>query len=203
MTDNRLPLPLADVVTRVANLPGLGPKSALRIAMTLLKWPEAQTRELGRAIHDLRDRLHLCALCGALTDTDPCAVCSDPTRSSETLCLVSEWDSMLTLEEGGFYKGLYFILGGLLAPLDNITPETLELDRLERRLAQGLVTELILALGTRLEAETTASFIRDRLARRFPHITVTRLAQGIPLGAEVRFMDKETLRQSLAYRQQL
>lgn len=203
MADNKLPQPLADVVARIANLPGLGPKSALRIAMTFLKWPETQTRELGRSIHDLRDNLHLCSLCGALTDTDPCAVCADPSRSPETLCLVSEWDSMLTLEDGGFYKGLYLILGGLLAPLDNITPDTLELERLERRLAGGAVTEIILALGTRVEAEITATFIRNRIGAKFPHITVTRLAQGIPLGAEVRFMDKETLRQSLNYRQQL
>lgn len=203
MTENRLPQPLEEVVARIATLPGLGPKSALRIAMAFLKWPEAQTRSLGKAIHDLRDNLHLCSLCGALTDRDPCAVCADPARSPETLCLVSEWDSMLTLEGGGFYKGLYFILGGLLAPLDNVTPDTLELERLENRLAQGVVTELILALGTRLEAETTATFIRNRVAAKFPRITVTRLAQGIPLGAEVRFMDRETLRQSLNYRQHL
>lgn len=203
MADNRLPQPLADVVARISTLPGFGPKSALRIAMTFLKWPEAQTRSLGKAIHDLRDNLHICSLCGALTDQDPCTVCADPSRSRETLCLVAEWDSMLTLEDGGFYKGLYLILGGLLAPLDNVTPDTLELERLENRLAQGAVTELILALGTRLEAETTATFIRNRIAAKFPHITVTRLAQGIPLGAEVRFMDKETLRQSLNYRQQL
>ncbi|MCC8194252.1 MAG: recombination mediator RecR [Deltaproteobacteria bacterium] len=201
--NNRLPQPLADVVGQIAGLPGLGPKSALRIAMTFLKWPEAQTRGLGRAIHDLRDNLHLCSLCGALTDTDPCPICSDGARSRETLCLVSDWDSMLTLEDGAFYKGLYLILGGLLAPLDNVTPETLEMERLENRLAQGVVKELILALGTRLEAETTASFIRNRVNAKFPRITVTRLAQGIPLGAEVRFMDRETLRQSLAYRQKL
>lgn len=203
MTDHKLPRPLADVVARISNLPGLGPKSALRIAMTFLKWPEAQTRELGRAIHDLRDNLRLCSHCGALTDADPCSVCSDPTRSPETLCLVSEWDSMLTLEDGGFYKGMYLILGGLLAPLDNVTPDALELERLENRLAGGVVTELILALGTRVESETTATFIRNRVAAKFPRVTITRLAQGIPLGAEVRFMDKETLRQSLAYRQHL
>jgi len=201
--NNRLPQPLMDIVGQIAGLPGLGPKSALRIAMTFLKWPEMQTRGLGRAIHDLRDNLHLCSLCGAITDTDPCPICSDPARTPETLCLVSDWDSMLTLEEGAFYKGRYLILGGLLAPLDNITPETLELDRFEDHLARESVNEVILALGTRLEAETTATFIRNRIAARFPHITVTRLAQGIPLGAEVRFMDRETLRQSLTHRQKL
>ena len=200
---NRFPQPLMDLVGQIAQLPGFGPKSALRLAMTFLKWPESQTRNLGRAIHDLRDNLHLCSLCGALTDTDPCPICADPGRTPATLCLVSDWDSMLTLEDGAFYKGLYLILGGLLAPLDNITPDTLELDRLDDRLAQGVVTELILALDTKLEAEATASFIRNRVTARFPQITVTRLAQGIPLGSEVRFMDRETLRQSLAYRQKL
>ena len=203
MSNSSLPQALQDVVSQIATLPGLGPKSALRLAMTLLKWPEAATRRLGIAIHDLRDNLHLCSECGALTDINPCATCSDVGRNRETLCLVSEWDSMLTLESGGFYKGMYLILGGLLAPLDNATPDTLELEKLDARLARGEVKELILALGTRLEAESTAAFIRNRVTARFPGIAITRLAQGIPLGAEVRFMDKETLRQSLTYRQQL
>ncbi len=199
----RLPEPLQAVVDQLARLPGLGPKSALRAAMVFLKWPEAETRRLGRAIHDLRDNLHLCARCGAIADTDPCAVCANPARTDETLCLVADWDSMLTMEAGGFYNGRFMILGGLLAPLDNVNPDTLELDRLEKRLAEGEVRELILALGTRVEAENTASFIRGRVQARFPHIRVTRLAQGIPLGQEVQFVDKETLRQALRYRQDL
>jgi recombination protein RecR len=203
MPERRLPDALQDVVTQIARLPGLGPKSALRCAMTLLQWPESETRRLGLSVHNLRDNLHLCSRCGALADTDPCAVCRDASRSGEQLCLVTEWDSMLTLEDGGFYRGLYFILGGLLAPLDNVTPETLELEKLERRLAEGEVRELILALGTRLEAESTAAYLTARLSARFPKLCISRLAQGIPLGAEVRYMDKETLRQSLTYRQPL
>lgn len=199
----RLPEPLQAVVEQLARLPGLGPKSALRCAMALLKWPASETRRLGTAIHDLRDNLHLCRECGALADTDLCPVCKDPARSTDLLCLVADWDSMLTLEDGAFYSGRYLILGGLLAPLDNVHPDTLELDRLEARLARGEVREVILALGATVEAENTASFIRTRLGARFPHIKVTRLAQGIPLGSEVKFMDKETLRQSLRYRQDL
>lgn len=199
----RLPEPLKALVDQLARLPGLGPKSALRMAMMLLKWPVAETRRLGRAIHDLRDNLHLCSRCGALTDVDPCAICTDASRSEASLCLVSEWDSMLTLEEGGFFKGHYMILGGLLAPLDNINADALELERLTRRLNEGQVTELILALGTTVEAENTASFIRNMVATRYPNVRVTRLAQGIPLGAEVKFMDRETLRQSMQYRQEL
>ena len=198
-----LPEALQDVVHQLGRLPGLGPKSALRCAMTLLQWPESETRRLGKAIHDLRDNLHLCSRCGALTDADPCPICRDPVRTTDQLCLVVEWDSMVALEEGGFYTGRYFILGALLAPLENASPDPLVLDRLERRLAEGEVRELILALGARLEAEHTASFLHERFQHRFPQLQITRLAQGIPLGAEVRDMDKETLRQSLAFRQAL
>lgn len=201
--NKRLPEPLKALVEQLARLPGLGPKSALRMAMALLKWPETEARRLGRGIHDLRDNLHLCARCGGLSSTDPCPVCADVERSRDTLCLVTEWDSMLTLDEGGFYRGQYMILGGLLAPLERMDAESLDTDRLVHRLAEGEVTELILALGATLEAENTATFIRRLVQGRFPQVRVSRLAQGIPLGAEVKYMDKETLRQSLQYRQNL
>lgn len=200
---SQLPEPLRELVEQLSRLPGLGPKSAMRVAMTLLKWPEAETRRLGRNVHDLRDKLHLCSRCGGLSASDPCAVCADASRQRDILCLVTEWDSMLALDEGGFYHGQYMILGGLLAPLDKTDAESLELDRLVRRLEEGEVRELVLALGATLEAENTASFITSLLRRRFPQIRVSRLAQGIPLGAEVKYMDRETLRQSLQYRQPL
>ncbi len=201
--DKRIPESLKALVEQLARLPGLGPKSAMRVAMTLLKWPEAETRRLGKGIYDLRDALHLCSRCGALTEADPCPVCADPERDNSLLCVVSEWDSMLTLEEGGFFRGRYLILGGLLTPLDNLSSEHLELERLTDRIAEGQVREVILALGATVEAETTGTLIRGLIGRRFPDIRVTRLAQGIPLGAEVKFMDRETLRQSLQYRQEV
>lgn len=201
--NSRVPEPLSALVAQLSRLPGLGPKSAMRVAMTLLKWPEAQTRTLGQSIAELRDRLRLCSRCGGLSSSDPCPICADPTRDRDTLCLVTEWDSMLTLDEGGFYRGQYMILGGLLAPLEHMDADSLELDRLTQRLAEGEITELILALGATIEAENTASFLREMLARRFPRIKISRLAQGIPLGAEVKYMDRETLRQSLRYRQAL
>ncbi len=198
-----LPQPLHDVVEQLSALPGLGPKSALRMALTLLKWPESRTRELGRSIADLRDALCLCSRCNSLSDADPCPLCADPSRNADMLCLVSEWDSLLALEAGGFYRGQYFILGGLFAPLDGMDTDTLELEKLRRRLAEGQVRELVLALGATLEAENTASYLKNMLERDFPDTSLTRLAQGIPLGAEVRYMDKETLRQSLTHRQKL
>ena len=164
---SQIPEPLRALVEQLARLPGLGPKSAMRVAMTLLKWPEAETRRLGKGIHDLRDNLHLCSRCGGLSATDPCAVCKDENRARDTLCLVNEWDSMLTLDEGGFYHGQYMILGGLLAPLANMDSDSLDLDRLISRLEEGEVHELILALGATIDAENTASFIRNLVRKRF------------------------------------
>lgn len=198
--EQRLPEPLRALVAQLARLPGLGPKSAMRAAMVLLKWPESETRRLGASIHDLRDKLHLCSRCGALTEADPCSICTDSSRDETLLCVVAEWDSMLTLEEGAFFRGQYFVLGGLV-PVADMSGENADLDRLLARLGEGRVRELILGLGSTVEAESTAAFIRALVNRRFPAVRVTRLAQGIPLGAEVKFMDRETLRQSLQYRQ--
>jgi recombination protein RecR len=198
---DRLPAPLREIVGHFARLPGLGPKSALRLAMTLLKWPESETRRLGHAIHTLRDSLTLCGRCGAPADADPCAICADPERQNDLLCVVSEWDSLLALEGGGFFRGRYCILGGLLSAADNPT-EHLDLERLFARLDGQGVREVVLALGATIEAEHTAAFVRNVVNSRFPDVRVSRLAQGIPLGAEVKFMDRETLRQSLQHRQQ-
>lgn len=196
-------MPLQSLVDQLAALPGVGPKSALRMAMTMLKWPREKTRGLGQSVLDLRDNLCICSGCASLADNDPCDICSDPTREDEKLCVVSEWDSLLVMEESGFFRGRYLVLGGLLSPLDGIDSSTLEFSRLRKVLEKGQVRELILALGTTLESETTGSFIKNMLSREFPGITLTRLAQGIPLGSELKFMDRETLRQSMRYRQSI
>ena len=195
----RIPEPLKVLVEQLAHLPGLGPKSAMRVAMTLLKWPEAETRRLGQNILDLRDSLRLCTRCGGLSATDPCGICADAGRQRDTLCLVAEWDGMIALDEGGFYHGQYLILGGLLGPQEG----HLELERLDKRLHEGEIKELILALGATVEAENTAAYIRELVRRSFPGLRVSRLAQGIPLGGEVKYMDRETLRQSLRFRQEI
>ncbi|MGX9367003.1 recombination mediator RecR [Desulfoplanes sp. PS50] len=198
-----LPKPLQDVVNRLASLPGVGPKSALRMAMTLLKWPEPQARGLGESILSLRENLSICSICGSLSDTDPCSICEDPRRETGQLCLVGEWDTLLVMEEAGGYKGRYFILGGLLSPLDGVNPKDLELDGLRSLLAKEGVREVILALGTTGEGEATGSYLKNLIEKEFPHVGITRLAQGIPLGAEVKYMDRNTLRQSLEYRQKI
>ena len=200
---NRLPPPLQALVNQFARLPGLGPKSALRCALAVLKWPQAEAQAFGQAIYNLHNELALCERCGSLAAASPCPICANPARARDTLCLVAEWDSLLVLEEGGFYQGQYMVLGGLISPLDNVHPETLELDRLRRRLHEGEVGEVVLALGATVEADTTAQYLKDLVRREFPDIKVYRLAQGIPLGGEVKFMDRETLRQSLKYKQEI
>ncbi len=198
--NNNIPESLQAIIDQFAHFPGVGQKSAMRMAMTLLQWSEAEVKRLGKNVFELRDKLHMCSQCGALSDTNPCKICTDPERLANMLCLVNEWDSMLTIEEGGFYNGKYAILGGLLGSTER---SMLETDRLFRILDEGIVTELVLALGATAEAEATASYIREQVSRRYPEVQISRLAQGIPLGAEVKFMDKETLKQSLAFRQVL
>lgn len=199
----RLPEALQTLIDALSKLPGLGPKSALRLAMTLLKWPESETRRLGNNIAALRDSLNLCSSCGAVCASDPCEICGDEQRDRTLLCVVPEWDSMLAMENGGFYNGLYLILGGLISAQQKVEARQLEIERLMNRLDAGEIREVILALGATLEAENTASYLKQLLAKKYPQIMVTRLAQGIPLGGEVKHMDKETLRQSMRYRQEL
>ena len=203
MQSNKLPAPLCKVVDELAQLPGVGPKSALRMGLTLLKWPQEKAEGLGESIKQLRRTLCLCEQCASLTDQNPCAICADAARDGSVLCLIPDWDSLLVMEEAGFFRGKYFVLGGLLSPLDGVNPDQLELDRLEKRLAQGEIREVVLALGTTTEAEATESHLKNLLHRKYPDLRVARLAQGIPLGAHLKFMDRETLKQSMQYRQSL
>lgn len=198
-----LPRPLREAVEQLSSLPGIGPKSALRIALTLLKMPRERAAGVGQSIIELRERLCLCDDCACLAESSPCAICGDPTRDAGQLCVVPEWDALLAMEEMGVYRGRYLVLGGLLSPLDGIDPGQLEIDRLRSRLESGGFSELILALGATLDAEATASYLKNLVESEFPDVSVTRLAQGIPIGAEVKFMDKETLKQSLVYRQKV
>lgn len=199
----KLPEAMQLLVEQLTDLPGIGPKSALRMAMTMLKWPEDKTRTLGQIIYELRDKLSMCSQCAALADSDPCSICCDPLRDQEQLCIVSEWDSLLVMEDSGFFRGRYLVLGGLLSPLDGVRPDSLELDKLRHRLHNGSTSEIILALGTTLDAETTGSYIKNMVEKEFSHVRITRLAQGIPLGSDLKFMDKETLKQSMRFRQSI
>ncbi len=199
----KLPQALQEVVQQLAALPGVGPKSALRMGLTLLQWPEHKARSLGKSILSLRDSLSLCSECGALSDSDPCALCTDPERREDILCLVADWDALLVIEQAGFFQGKYLILGGLLSPLDGVQTGQLDVERLRAKLSSGQVQELVLALGSTRNAEATESFISNLVHREFPQIRISRLAQGIPVGSDLQYVDQETLKQSMHYRQRL
>lgn len=199
----RLPRALQILVEQLTALPGVGHKSALRMGLTLLNWPEEKARSLGQAIYDLRDSLCMCSQCRSLTETDPCPVCSDPSRDDRVLCVVADWDSLLAIDEAGFYQGKYFVLGGLLSPLDGVHSDQLAFALLRQRLAQKQVQEVVLALGTTREGEATESYVRNLVAQEFPALRISRLAQGIPVGSDLKYMDRETLKQSMTYRQAL
>ncbi len=200
---HQLPRALQHVVDQLASLPGLGPKSALRIGLTLLHMPREKARSLGESIVDLRESLCVCSQCGSLSDEEPCSICSDPSRSDTVICLVPDWDSLLSVEEAGLFQGKYLVLGGLLSPLEGIQASSLELDRLRNRLSSEEVEEIILALGTTRDGETTESYIRNLIHSEYPSIRISRLAQGIPVGSDLKYVDRETLKQSLNYRQAL
>lgn len=199
----QIPEPLKALIEKLESLPGLGPKSAIRVAMALLNWPEAKTKALGKCIWDLRDNLDLCERCGGLTASSPCEICKDTRRVKNYLCLVTDWDAMMTLEEGNFYNGQYMVLGGLLEDTQVNHLKKPDLNRLLCRLEEGEIDEIILALGTTVDAENLGYYIKQIINKNFPAIHISRLAQGLPLGAEVKYMDKETLRQSLKYRQEI
>ena len=199
----RLPKALQEVVDHFAALPGLGPKSGLRIALTILNMPRERAREMGESILRMRDALCVCERCGLLADESPCSICSEATRGEEQICLVPDWDSFLAIEEAGLFRGKYLALGGLLSPLEGMQSGNLELGRLRARLDEGLIREVILALGSTRDSEATESYIRNLIYSEYPRIRVSRLAQGIPVGSDLKYVDKETLKQSLLHRQGL
>jgi recombination protein RecR len=198
-----LPEPLKKVVDHFASLPGLGPKSALRIALYLLTIPAQEVEAFGDAIISLRSTLTICEECGGFSDKSPCKLCADPSRDHSILCVVPDWDGVMVLERTRLFKGRYLVLGGLLSPIDGKNESALRLELLRRRLSKGEVKEIILALGATRDSEMTESFLKDLIAKEFPKIQVTRLAQGIPVGSELKYVDKETLKQSLTFRQRL
>lgn len=198
----RLPAPLDEVVEMLSRLPGLGRKSALRIAMRLLEWPAPETRRLGSGITALRDDLALCPRCGGVSRNGSlCDICNDPARSQATVCIVGEWDGVIAMEAGGFYDGQYYVLGTL--PKPGAKDSSIDYDKFLARMKDENLEEAVLALGSTLEADNASTYIRDLLRKNCPRLVVSRLAQGMPLGAEVKHMDQETLRQSMRNRQSL
>jgi recombination protein RecR len=183
----------------LSRLPGLGPRSARRAALSLIKRKESALLPLIDALQSAADHVRTCSICGNLDGTDPCGICRDERRDGAILCVVADVADLWALERTAAYKGHYHVLGGVLSALDGIGPEQLNLGSLFRRIEAGGVKEVVLALGATVDGQTTAHFLSDRL-QPFG-VTVSRLAHGVPVGGELDYLDDGTLIQALQARQ--
>lgn len=193
--------PIQRLVAALRRLPGIGEKSAARLAFHLLGASEAQVHELADAIVRLKKEIVLCAECFDLTDTSPCALCRDPRRDGAVLCVVEEPADLAAIETSGRFQGRYHVLGGALSPIDGIGPEQLQLAALEERVRRGGVREVILATNPTAEGDATAHLVADRL--RASGVRLTRIASGMPLGGDLEYADHVTVGRSLDYRRDL
>ncbi|MEE2678269.1 MAG: recombination mediator RecR [Myxococcota bacterium] len=183
--------PIERLVGALKRLPGIGEKSATRLAFFLLGAPETTARELSEAIARLKEDIVLCADCFDLTDESPCAICRDPRRDPKTLCVVEEPADLAAIDRSGRFSGRYFVLGGALSPIDDVGPEELRIAELEERVRQGEVSEVVLATNPTAEGDATAHFIGERL--RPLGVTLTRIAYGMPLGGDLEYADHVTI----------
>jgi recombination protein RecR len=185
----------------LARLPGLGPRSARRAVLHLLKKREAALGPLLAALSAVEERLATCSTCGNVDTADPCAVCADPRRDARALCVVEEVADLWALDRSRLFPGRYHVLGGRLSALEGVRPEDLAIDGLLRRLEAGGVDEVVLAMNATLEGQTTAHYLAERI-ERFP-VRVTQLAHGLPVGGELDYLDEGTLAQALRARRPL
>jgi recombination protein RecR len=193
--------PIEDLIGALTRLPGIGKKTASRLAFHILRTDLSEARELAKAIMDVKEKIRLCSLCFNLTDEDPCRICRDEHRNKETLCIVEGPNDLMAIENAGIFNGRYHVLQGALSPLDGIGPENLKIKELVERLKREQVTEVILATNPTVDGGATALYLTDLLkpfGRR-----ITRIAYGIPMGSEIEYVDSVTLSKALEGRREI
>jgi recombination protein RecR len=193
--------PLARLIEEFYRLPGIGPKSAQRLAYYLLRMPAADARSLAEAIVEVKDKVTLCSICQNVTEIDPCRICTDSARDRSIMCVVEEPLDILALERTGSYHGLYHVLHGAISPMDGIGPDDLKMRELLDRLRDGETKEIILATNPNLEGEATSMYL-SRLIGPLG-LRVTRLARGLPAGGDLEYADDVTLTRALEGRQEM
>jgi len=186
------------LVQALSRLPGLGPRSARRAVLHLLRKREAAMAPLLRALEAVNDRLATCSICGNVDTVDPCSICTDQRRDPRMLCVVEEVADLWALDRSRLFPGRYHVLGGRLSALEGVRPEDLSIDKLVARIAAGGIDEVVLAMNATLEGQTTAHYIADRIAE-YP-VRLTQLAHGLPVGGELDYLDEGTLAQALRAR---
>jgi recombination protein RecR len=183
------------LIREFSRLPGIGPKSASRLAFHILKMPPEDVESLSRAIVVLKQNISTCTICGGISDGDICSICSDSERDRGLLCVVQEQRDVLSIEKSGEFTGLYHVLGGVISPLDGIGPEELNIKSLIERCRDGIVKEIIIATNPTVEGDATSLYLSREL--KSLGVTVMRIAHGLPIGADIEFADSATIAQSL------
>lgn len=192
---------IESLIAELARLPGIGRKTAQRLTYHLLQQPTEQAERLAAALAEVAHRVRPCEQCGALTEAQPCVICADPRRDAGLLCVVEEPSAVAVVDRATEFRGRYHVLGGHLSPLDGIGPEALRLESLLTRVREGAVREVILATNPSMEGEVTATYIQQLLSP-LP-VRVTRLARGLPMGGELKYVDGVTLAHALLARQEV
>jgi recombination protein RecR len=189
-----------NLVAQLTRLPGIGSRTAQRLAFHVLSTPKDEALALATAIEEVKERVRFCRECGNLTEQELCGICLDARRDRTVVCVVEQPVDVISLERTHEYRGLYHVLGGSLSPLDGVEPEHLRIDELLQRVAQGEIREVVLATNPNMTGEATAAYLADRLRDR---ATVTRLASGLPVGGDLEYADEVTLGRALAGRREI
>jgi recombination protein RecR len=192
------PAPIRQLIKRMARLPGIGEKTAERLALHLLYTADQYVEELGRCILDIKRNVRLCSRCFSLADGDLCTICSNPARDASVVCVVEQPGDMVALEKSGAFNGHYHVLSGVLSPMNGVGPDDLRIRELLQKVAAGGVREIVLATGTSVEGEATAAYIASQLESR--SVTVTRIAAGVPMGGDLKYVDQVTLKKAMESR---
>ncbi|MHB8521966.1 MAG: recombination mediator RecR [Limisphaerales bacterium] len=190
-----LPEPVRALIEALNQLPGIGPRTAERLALHVVQTDADSVRQLARALVSAREQIQACQPCGALTASQPCAICADPRRDRSLLCLVERPVDILSIEKSGAYRGLFHVLGGKISPVNGVGPEDLRLAELEARLNCEPIKEIILALGSDVEGDATSFYLAKRFAGK--GLTLSRLAHGLPVGGGLEYADELTLSRAI------
>ena len=193
---------LDNVVGELSRLPGIGRRTALRLAMHILRMDEQDVVSMGESMIDFRTKICRCAKCNNLSDTEICDVCADASRDRSTVCVVEQVSDLLSIEKTHQYRGVYSVLGGVISPMQGIAPSDLRIDLLLDRIALGEVKEVIIAISTSVEGETTMFYLMNCL-KRFPNLKITTIARGIGFGDELEYVDELTITQAMMNRREV
>jgi recombination protein RecR len=195
------PSSIRNVIRNISKLPGIGEKTAERLSMHILRAPRSEAENLARSILELKEKIRLCRQCFGLSDGEVCSICRSPGRDDRLLCVVEQPADMVSLEKSGAFSGLYLILGGTLSPMNGIGPGDIRIKELLARIEAGKIEEVVLATSTTVEGESTAAYIADRL-KGYP-LKVTRIASGVPIGGDLKYVDQITLKRAMESRHAL